>query len=146
MPTAVPLRGLDVSAWSREATLDAGHLDRREAGFTLIELLIVTIIVGILASVAIASYLGARDRGNSAVAEARVRQIVPSIEAYGSDQGTYVGMTVATLRARYDSSLADAAYSFGTLTASSYCVHSTAGGETWRKPGPGEPIVPGACP
>lgn len=131
---------------SRSRAHRPGRLLAREAGFTLIELLVALIVMGILLGIAISSYVGARSRGELAVAQSRVRVIIPSIEAYAADEGTYAGMTVAILRARYDRSLDDASYRFGTLTSSSYCVQSTAGGQTWRKPAPGEPIAAGACP
>ncbi|MBA2475590.1 MAG: hypothetical protein H0V40_06520 [Actinobacteria bacterium] len=133
---------------SRPRAHRPGRLLAREAGFTLIELelLVVLIVMGILLGIAISSYVGARERGELAVAQPRVRVIIPSIEAYAADEGTYAGMTVAILRARYDRSLDDASYRFGRLTSSSYCVQSTAGGQTWRKPAPGEPIAAGACP
>ncbi|MBA3331741.1 MAG: hypothetical protein H0T39_12895 [Actinobacteria bacterium] len=58
-------------------------------------------------------------------------------------------MTLAGLKADYDQSLDPDDYSFGSsgnLTATSYCVESTIGGETWSKAGPGRPIRLGACP
>ncbi len=120
----------------------------REDGFTLVELLVVVVIIGILLSVAISSYLGTRGRAERSTAAANVRAIVPSIEAYGSDEGTYSSMTLAALKADYDQALDVSRYSFGSaanLTDSSYCVQSTAGAETWSKAGPGDPISPGAC-
>ncbi len=121
----------------------------REDGFTLIELLVVIVIIGILLSVAVSSYLNLRARAERVTAAGNVRAIVPSIEGYGNKNGTFVGMTLAALKADYDQSLDPSDYSFGSsgnLTATSYCVESTLGGETWSKAGPAEPISPGACP
>lgn len=119
---------------------------RGEDGFTLVELLVVLIVMGVLLTVGVASYLGARERSNRAVAAANVRQIVPSIEAYAADRGTYVGVTLENLKASYDQALPPATYTFGALSGSAYCVQSTAGGDTWKKEGPSGPIEPGACP
>jgi type IV pilus assembly protein PilA len=122
------------------------RLARRRAqdGFTLTELLVVLAIVAILLAVAVSSYMGFRDRGSDAAAQALIRQIGPAIEAYYSDNGSYSGMTLARLRA-YDGALNPARFTLASVTPTSYCVHSTYGGKTWRKDGPTEPPEQGAC-
>ncbi len=78
----------------------------REGGFTLIELLVVIVIIGILLAIAVPSYLGFRDRANKAAAQSNVRSAIPSMEAFYSDNGTYVGADAGTLkRTSYDSGL-----------------------------------------
>ncbi len=64
---------------------------RSEKGFTLIELLVVMIILAILTAIAIPSYLSFRDRANKSAAGADLRAAIPSVEAFFSDNGTYVG-------------------------------------------------------
>lgn len=59
-----------------------------EAGFTLLELLIVTLIIGVLASIAIPSFLGSRDRAWHAAVTSDVRATVIAMET-ASDQGSY---------------------------------------------------------
>jgi len=124
------------------------RLKSDEQGFTLIELLVVIIILGILIAIAVPSYLSFRDRANNNAAQANVRALVPSIESYFSDNGTYVGMTIANLKSTYDQAIVVANYSLGTgaPTATSYCVQSTSGGKTWSKTGPAGVLTAAACP
>ncbi len=119
-----------------------------EKGLTLLELLVVMIIASILMAVAVTSQLGARARASDSTARANLRIILPAIQAYGADHGGYTNLTFDDLRT-YNASLNEALYSFGSpanLTATSYCIHSTYGGETWRKFGPGAEIEKAPCP
>ena len=115
----------------------------REGGFTLIELLVVIIIIGILLAIAIPSYLKFRDRANESAAKANVRASIPGLEAYYADNNTYAGMTLAGIQASYDAGIKN--ITFGTLTATSYCVQSVVGQATFNKNGPSADIVTGAC-
>src|SRR5438093_343407 len=105
---------------------------RSEKGFTLIELLVVMIILAILTAIAIPSYLSFKDRANRAAAGADVRSIIPSIEAYFSDNGTYSGMSIAGLKASYDQAINLSTYALGagTQTATSYCIQATSPNQT----------------
>jgi hypothetical protein len=79
--------------------------------------------------------------------EANIRTIVPSIEAYYADNGTYAGMTLARLKLLYDPALDTSKYLLKTATATSYCVQSPAsGGNPYSKNGPAAAIVQGRCP
>jgi type IV pilus assembly protein PilA len=120
-----------------------------EGGFTLIELLVVIIIIGILLAVAVPSYLGFRDRANNNAVKANVRAAVPAVEAFYSDNGTYTGMTIASLKA-IDSGLK--LESVTVLNAGAgYCIQSdtnadTSGGTNDHKlTGPGGEVVSGTC-
>jgi type IV pilus assembly protein PilA len=119
-------------------------MSKTESGFTLIELLVVIIIIGILLAIAIPSYLKFRDRANESAAKANVRASVPGLEAYYADNNTYVGMTLPGIQASYDAGIKN--ITFGTLTATSYCVQSIVGQATFNKAGPSADIVSGACP
>jgi type IV pilus assembly protein PilA len=115
-----------------------------QGGFTLIELLVVIIIIGILLAIAIPSYMKFRDRANKSASQANVRASIPAIEAYFADNNTYAGATLAYLQTTYDQGVKSIFVQ--SASATSYCVQSTVGAETWKKAGPGADIVTGACP
>jgi len=117
---------------------------RSEGGFTLIELLVVIIIIGILLAIAIPSYMKFRDRANKSAAQANVRSSIPAIEAYFADNNSYSGATLAYLQTTYDQGVKNIVIQ--SATATTYCVQSVVGAETFKKAGPGADIVTGACP
>ena len=113
------------------------RLRNDEGGFTLIELLVVIIIIGILLAIAIPSYLGFRDRAQKSAAQSNIRAIVPSIEAYYSDKGTYAAMDPAALKASYDQSIVTGDYSitlYAATPTTDYCVSTVEGNYTaWKR-------------
>jgi type IV pilus assembly protein PilA len=117
---------------------------RSEKGFTLIELLVVMIILAILTAIAVPSYLSFRDRANNSAAGADVRAIIPSVESYFADNGTYTGMSVTGLQASYDQAIQTTVYSLSGLSGTSYCISATVNGKTYRKVGPAGNIGAGA--
>jgi len=119
---------------------------KSEAGFTLMELLIVTVVLGLLATVGLASYIGLRERAGDVAARVSVREALPSVEAYFADNGTYAGMSLAILQAEYDAGLDDS-LAFSTLSERSYCVSAVVAGRFAHVSGPDNPQPQdGLCP
>ncbi len=114
-------------------------------GFTIVELLIACVVCSILVTIAVGLFFGFRTRATDTTAKANVAAIVPPIESYHAEHGTYAGMTPQGLAAAYDQALDTRRYSIPTATADTYCVESTIGGETWRKNGPDEGYEKAAC-
>jgi type IV pilus assembly protein PilA len=56
-----------------------------ERGFTLIELLVVVLIIGILAAVALPTFLGQRNKGFDADAKSNARNLQTLVESCGVD-------------------------------------------------------------
>lgn len=113
------------------------RLREREEGFTLIELLVVIIIIGILAAIAIPTFLNQRNRGYNAAAQAALKNAAIAQESYFTGNSAYVtnGATeIALLEAEgYNSSANVTLDVTATSTATAYCMSAvhTSGGSTW---------------
>jgi type IV pilus assembly protein PilA len=62
---------------------------RDENGFTLIELLVVILIIGILAAIAIPSFISQKDKAGDASAKSFVRNMQTADETYFTDNNRY---------------------------------------------------------
>ena len=80
---------------------------------------------------------------------ADLRAAIPSVEAWFADNGTYDGMTAATLQASYDQSIDPSIILVKTAAGTTYCVQATSPSDTTKmafKAGPSAQIAAGACP
>jgi hypothetical protein len=84
-----------------------------------------------------------REREEQSHAQSKIRAAIPAVEAYYADNNSYAGMTLEHLQKTYDSSIEE--ITIQAATATTYCVESTTGSETWSKAGPGADILAGSC-
>ncbi|MHB8658504.1 MAG: prepilin-type N-terminal cleavage/methylation domain-containing protein [Solirubrobacteraceae bacterium] len=102
-----------------------------EKGFTLIELLVVILIIGILAAIAIPSFLNQRTKASDAQAKEMARTAQTAAETYATDHnGSYSGLSSAVLTgvepslsdtsgARFSTAAADVSFSGYSVVANS---------------------------
>jgi type IV pilus assembly protein PilA len=78
---------------------------QEEGGFTLIELLVVIIIIGILAAIAIPTFLRQREKGWLAAVKSDVKNVSTAEESYGTDNdGSYTTVQASVRNEGYNPS------------------------------------------
>lgn len=71
--------------------------ETREEGFTLVELLVVIIIIAILATIAIPTFLSQREKANDSAAYTLVRNALTAVQSTFVDSHDYRTLTVSEL-------------------------------------------------
>jgi type IV pilus assembly protein PilA len=109
-----------------------GELLRDQSGFSLIELLVVMIVIGILAAIAIPSFLSQKDKAYDAQAKELARSAQTTAESIATDHdGSYETINAKELNTyepniRIATSSGDTYLSAATSTKASYTLTATA--------------------
>ena len=106
--------------------------EENESGFTLIELLVVIIIIGILAAIAIPTFLNQRKKGWDAAMKSALKNAATAQESYFTDNSAYGSLT--QIQAEGFNSTENVTVTITGAGTQTYCMsatHSSYSGRTW---------------
>jgi prepilin-type N-terminal cleavage/methylation domain-containing protein len=112
-----------------------------EAGFTLIELLVVVIIIGILAAIAIPTFLNQRKKGWESAVKSDLRNYAIVMETHLTETGSYAAVGPPVLTDPVKSAGVTITNVATTDPTKDYCIegyHANNSDDKWRlRPGAG---------
>ena len=122
--------------------------EENESGFTLIELLVVIIIIGILAAIAIPTFLNQRQKGWDAASKSALKNAATAQESYYTEANPSSYGTEAQIETEGFKQTANITFTVVTNNATTYCMeafHASNATKVWKLSSTdGAPVV-GTC-